>query len=85
MKHYADKNTPGFKGCEETIRFIKKINDLVDAMNSRLPSEALYANKDSKHYKVSEENICSPSSSKRLLLHTYSDALSLYYRSLKIL
>lgn len=55
MKHYADKNTPGFKGCEETVKFIKMINELVDAMNSRLPSEALYANKESKHYKVREE------------------------------
>ena len=57
MKHYADKNTPGFKGCEETIKFINMINELVDAMNSRLPTEALYANKESKHCKVSEEKI----------------------------
>lgn len=52
MKYYADKGAPGFKGCEATVEFIKKINDLADAMNSRLPREALNPNPESKHYKV---------------------------------
>ena len=53
IKHYGDKGTNGFKGCEPTVKFIHKINDLADAMTSRTPREALYADPKLKHQYMS--------------------------------
>lgn len=57
MKFYYERGEKGFEGCEPTMKFIKKINELGDAMNSRLPHEALRYDKDSKHYKVKNKQI----------------------------
>lgn len=68
MKQYMNRNTPGFEDAGPTIKFIERINTLSDAMNSRLPWEALRASEDSETNKV------------RQYLETISQYLMRHYR-----
>lgn len=57
MKEYQSRGTPGFEDAAPTIAFIERMNDLADAMNSRLPYDALRANEDSPTHKVGTEHL----------------------------
>jgi hypothetical protein len=41
-----------YKDADATIKFIRRINALIDAMNSQLPFQALKPDPESKHHKV---------------------------------
>ena len=52
MQHYKDLGVPTLQDCGPTISFIRRINAVVDAMNSQLPWQALQPDPESKHHKV---------------------------------
>lgn len=52
MEHLMNRGLLEFRGAEATIEFIRKINALVEALNSRLPSEGLRNDPTTKHYHV---------------------------------
>jgi len=41
MEHYKEKGIESLKNCLPTIMFVKRINKLIDAMNSQQPSDGL--------------------------------------------
>jgi len=43
---------PGLQDAKPTIAFIRRINAVVDAMNSQVPWEALKPDPNSAHHKV---------------------------------
>ncbi|KAK3909961.1 Transposable element P transposase [Frankliniella fusca] len=52
MQHYMRLGVPDLQDAGPTIQFIRRINDVVDAMNSQLPFQALKPDPDSKYHKV---------------------------------
>lgn len=44
IEFYKNKNYDGFDNCEETVLFSKKINNLFDALNWKLPLEGIKHN-----------------------------------------
>ena len=50
IQFYKNKNYDGFTGCEETIIFTEKMNDIFDALNRKFPSEGI--KKDSHDLEV---------------------------------
>lgn len=50
IQFYKNKNYDGFTGCEETIIFTEKINDIFDALNRKFPAEGI--KKDSHDLEV---------------------------------
>ncbi|KAK3916667.1 DNA transposase [Frankliniella fusca] len=58
MEHYMTTlKAPSLQDAGPTIQFIRRINSVVDAMNSQLPYHALKPNPDSIHHKVIEFQI----------------------------
>lgn len=51
MEYYKETMSE-LQDCEATVSFVKRINAVVDAMNSQLPKDALRPDPDSTHYKV---------------------------------
>ncbi|KAL5239218.1 hypothetical protein ACI65C_006628 [Semiaphis heraclei] len=51
MEYYKD-SIPDLAKCEATISFIKQINQVIDAMNSQLPKNALRPDPESIHNRV---------------------------------
>lgn len=49
IKFYRDTNCEGFVGSEKTESFIRDMNDLVDALNSSIPTKGLYSGSASHH------------------------------------
>lgn len=58
MQSYKDKGLPGLEDAEPTIKFIERMNDLVEAMNSQTPECALRPDPNSKFHKVSQVALC---------------------------
>ena len=54
MESYLKEGLPEFQGCEATISFIRRMNEVVDAMNSQRPCEALRPDPETKHHKVNK-------------------------------
>ncbi|CAI6366893.1 unnamed protein product [Macrosiphum euphorbiae] len=52
MEHYKEKGIESLKNCLPTIMFIKRINKLIDAMNSQQPSDGLKPDPLSNHNSV---------------------------------
>ncbi|KAK3929508.1 DNA transposase [Frankliniella fusca] len=43
MEHYKKIKTKGMEDCDSTVKFIRRVNVLIDAMNSNTPSQGLKA------------------------------------------
>ena len=56
MQHYKDLGVPTLADADPTIKFIRRINAVVDAMNSQLPWQALRPHPESEHHKVLSGN-----------------------------
>ncbi|KAK3931076.1 DNA transposase [Frankliniella fusca] len=52
MEHLKEQGVHGLADSEPTIKFIRRINSLVDALNSRSPSDGLKADPEKKHNKT---------------------------------
>ena len=52
MLHYKNLGVPTLQDCGPTIAFIRRINSVVDAMNSQLPWDGLKPDPHSKHHEV---------------------------------
>lgn len=52
MEHYKNLGVPALQDAAPTIAFIRRINAVVDAMNSQVPWQALKPDPDSTHHKV---------------------------------
>ncbi|KAK3931213.1 DNA transposase [Frankliniella fusca] len=52
MEHLKEQGVHGLADSEPTIKFIRRINSLVDALNSRSPSDGLKADPENKHNKT---------------------------------
>lgn len=51
MEYYKE-TVPQLKQCDASVSFIKRINKVVDAMNSQIPMNALRPDTESVHNKV---------------------------------
>ena len=51
MEYYKDK-VPELNNCEASIAFVKRIDQVVDAMNSQIPKDALRPDPESIHNKL---------------------------------
>ncbi|KMQ84713.1 hypothetical protein RF55_17264 [Lasius niger] len=55
LAFYLSHKCEGFSGCEETISFCKRFNDMFDAMNRKSPNQGLTPN--SNDFKVLEDSL----------------------------
>lgn len=44
LKFYSDQHYAGFSGCGETMEFCKRMNDMFDALNRKMPNQGLTPN-----------------------------------------
>ena len=52
MQFYKDRGVETLQDADATIKFIRRINAVIDAMNSQLPCDALKPDEKSHHHKV---------------------------------
>jgi len=52
MEELLNRGDKNFIGCEPTVKFIRKINDLVDVLNSNTEKHSLQADPNSNSNKV---------------------------------
>lgn len=52
MQHLKNQGVPGFEDSAATIAFIRRIDLLVNALNSRTPMTAFKNDPEAEHYKV---------------------------------
>lgn len=50
LRFYLEQKSDGFEGCEATVKFCKRLNDLFDALNHKMPNQGLTP--DNKDFKV---------------------------------
>jgi len=57
MEELLKRGDKNFIGCEPTVKFIRKINDLVNVLNSNTEKHSLQANPNSNTIKVDNIHI----------------------------